>query len=83
MTIPSDAVLTEGDQTLVFVVNPDSTVVKKPIELGLRRAATVEVRSGLEPGQSVVRAGHQKLFPGAKIMPIVSQAAPPEAGSGT
>jgi membrane fusion protein (multidrug efflux system) len=83
MTIPSEAVLTEGDQTLVFVVNPDSTVAKTPVELGLRRAGTVEVRSGLEPGQTVVRAGHQKLFPGAKIMPIVSRGASPDAESGT
>jgi hypothetical protein len=30
----------------------------------------VEVVSGLEAGQAVVRAGHQKLFPGARVMPV-------------
>ena len=42
----------------------------------------MEVLSGLEAGQQVVRAGHQKLFPGAKVMPIasrVSGAAPGES----
>lgn len=79
MTIPSESVVTEGDQTLVFVVNPDSTVLKTPVELGLRLAGTVEILSGLQPGQTVVRAGHQKLYPGAKIMPIVSRGGPPGA----
>lgn len=73
LTIPSEAVLTEGDQTLVFMVNPDSSVMKTPVELGLRLRGTVEVLSGLEAGQTVVRAGHQKLFPGARIMPINSR----------
>ena len=30
----------------------------------------VEVVSGLEDGMQVIRAGHQKLFDGAKVMPI-------------
>ena len=34
----------------------------------------VEVINGLAAGTSVVRAGHQKLFPGAKVMPISATA---------
>jgi hypothetical protein len=35
----------------------------------------VEVVEGLEPGAQVVRAGHQKIFEGAKVMPVTSQGA--------
>lgn len=72
LTIPSEAVFAEGDQTLVFLIQPDSTVVRTVVSLGLRLASKVEVIEGLQAGQQVVRAGHQKLFPGAKVMPVQS-----------
>jgi hypothetical protein len=64
------------------VVKKDSTVTRSALVLGTRNADAVEVVKGLEPGQFVVRAGHQKLFEGAKIIP--SQSAPagaPGAGA--
>ena len=79
LTIPAEAVFAEGDQTLVYLVQGDSTVARTPVTLGLRLPATVEVLSGLESGQLVVRAGHQKLYPGARIMPVSSQ--PPAASA--
>jgi membrane fusion protein (multidrug efflux system) len=69
-TIPSEAVFAAGDQSFVFVVKPDSTVVRTAVRLGTRTASAVEVIGGLEPGTPVVRAGHQKLFDGAKVMAI-------------
>jgi hypothetical protein len=36
----------------------------------------VEILNEVEPGTMVVRAGHQKLFPGARVMPIPSPDAP-------
>lgn len=70
LTVPSEAVFAQGDQAMVYVIQPDSTVAPAPITLGLRLPAVVEVLSGLQPGAQVVRAGHQKLFPGAKVVPI-------------
>ncbi len=75
LTIPNEAVFAQGDQNLVFVVQPDSTVARTVLELGTRLADVVEVLKGLEPGDRVVRAGHQKLFDGAKVIPIMSRAA--------
>lgn len=77
MLIPNEAVFAEGNQTLVFVVKPDSTVTRTPVTLGSRQAETVEVTKGLDPGMTVVRAGHQKLYEGAKVMPIPQTAAAP------
>lgn len=72
LVIPSEAVFVEGDQALVFAIQADSTVARTPVELGTRLRDKVEVLGGLAAGAMVVRAGHQKLFPGAKVMPISS-----------
>jgi membrane fusion protein (multidrug efflux system) len=75
VTVPSEAVFAQGDQSFVFVVKPDSTVTRSLVSLGSRTPAAVEVISGLDAGMQVVRAGHQKLYEGARVMPIQSQAA--------
>ncbi len=73
ITIPNEAIFATGNQSFVFVVKPDSTVTRTAIVLGTRSAETVEVVQGLEPGVQIVRAGHQKLFEGAKVMPVADQ----------
>lgn len=73
MLIPDEAIFAEGNQSLVYLVQADSTVARTPIQIGTRMAASVEVLSGLKDGDVIVRAGHQKLFPGAKVMPVSSQ----------
>lgn len=70
LTVPDEAVFAEGTQSFVYVVKPDSMVTRTAIGLGTRDSASVEVTHGLEAGALVVTAGHQKLFEGAKVMPI-------------
>src|SRR5207249_3004537 len=73
LTIPSESVFGSGDQSFVFFVKPDSSVSRVALKLGTRMATAVEVVDGLKPGMTVVKAGHQKLFEGAKVMPISNQ----------
>jgi membrane fusion protein (multidrug efflux system) len=73
ITIPSEAVFATGNKSFVFIVQPDSTVAQVGVELGTRMPEFVEVVAGLEPGAQVVRAGHQKLYPGAKVLAVASQ----------
>jgi membrane fusion protein (multidrug efflux system) len=75
LTVPNEAIFAEGNQTLVYVVKSDSTVTRTPLTLGTRLPDVVEVVSGLKAGDRVVTAGHQKLFEGAKVIPIQSQVA--------
>lgn len=83
ITVPSEAVFVEGTQAFVYVVKPDSTVARATVTLGTRLPDRVEVLTGLEPGQTVVRAGHQKLYDTAKVMPIMTQdGAAPGAAAG-
>ena len=86
--VPSEAIFVQAGQPMVYVVQADSTVAPRPVTLGLRETDAVEVLEGLAPGERVVRAGHQKLFPGAKVMPLPAAGAAgapaggPPAGGG-
>jgi membrane fusion protein (multidrug efflux system) len=75
VVVPDEAVFAEGSQSYVYRVRADSTVSKTPVALGSRDSMQVEILRGLERGERVVRAGHQKLFEGAHVMPVMSQGA--------
>lgn len=68
--IPAEAIFVEGNQSLVYVVKSDSTVTRTPIATGTRQREDVEVLQGLQPGAQIVTAGHQKLYEGAKVLPV-------------
>ena len=72
LTVPSEAVVIDQNQPVVYVVKPDCTVSRTVIELGSRMPDMVEVVSGLDEGARIVRAGHQKIFEGAKVIPVSS-----------
>jgi len=76
LTIPNEAVFANGNQSYVFAVNQDSTVKRVPVTTGLQLSDVVEIKEGLQAGMQVIRAGHQKLFDGSKIMPINLQEVP-------
>jgi multidrug efflux system membrane fusion protein len=54
--------------TFVYLINPDSTVSVRQVQLGVTDGTRVEVLSGLSPGDRVVIDGADKLREGAKIV---------------
>ena len=69
--------------TFVYLVNPNSTVSVRKVELGATDGDRVEVRSGLAPGDQIVVDGADKLRDGAKINlrnEAVGTPAQPQAG---
>lgn len=70
LTIPNEAVFANGNQSFVYVVNADSSVKLTAITAGLQLSDIVEVLQGLQPGMKVIQAGHQKVYDGAKVMPV-------------
>ena len=68
--ISYDAVQTEEDETIIFVVNDDNTVSKRKVELGVNVDGYVEILSGVSAGEKVVVSGIQSLSEGAKIKEI-------------
>jgi membrane fusion protein (multidrug efflux system) len=81
LVIPDEAVFAQGNQNFVFVVGPDSSVQRAPVQLGTRDSARVEVLGGLADGDRVVRAGHQKLFDGARVAPVPDESQTPASDS--
>jgi len=60
----------EGDNVYVYKVDKENTVKKVPVEIGLRKKGIVEIKSGLEDGDTVVAEGLKKTRPNGKIKPI-------------
>ncbi|MGE0825873.1 MAG: efflux RND transporter periplasmic adaptor subunit [Candidatus Binatia bacterium] len=67
--IPQEAVIRQGTKRLVYTVEPDGHAQSKEVALGLVFANQVHIEKGLQAGEVVVTAGHQKLRPGAKVEP--------------
>jgi membrane fusion protein, multidrug efflux system len=69
--------------TFVYLINADSTVSVRPVQLGVTDGDRVEVVSGISPGDRVVIDGADKLRDGAKIaMRDTSNANNPPANGG-
>ena len=65
----------------VYVVKDDSTVELRPIKSGTSESEQLIVESGLNPGETVVTEGVDKLQPGAKVtMPEAKEGGAPGAG---
>jgi membrane fusion protein (multidrug efflux system) len=84
--IPEQAVLAEGDSTFVYAVQ-DGRAQRREVRLGQREAGTVEVLDGVAAGETVVRAGLQRLRDGAEVSlpeaPEPEDSAPQEQKSPT
>ena len=81
--IPQSGVQRGAPGTYVYVLNGDQTVSVRKVTLGPGDAFNVTIAQGLNPGETVVVDGADKLKDGAKV--IVHQGGPgggAEAGSG-
>lgn len=69
LLIPAEAVLRTSSGAYVFTVE-DGRAVRTSIQIGQRLPDEVEVTSGLEPGDIVVRTGLQKIRDGLPVRPL-------------
>jgi membrane fusion protein, multidrug efflux system len=76
--MPTSAIQRGAPGTFVYLINPDSTVAVKPVDLGPQSGERVAVRSGLSTGDRVVIDGADKLRNGSKV--VVRES--PAGGSG-
>ena len=62
----------------VLVVTPNNCVERRKVTLGIESSNNIEIRSGLNEGDSVVLTGRSTLRPGQEVRPkVTSMAAPP------
>ncbi|HEY8104659.1 MAG TPA: efflux RND transporter periplasmic adaptor subunit [Gemmatimonadales bacterium] len=57
LTVPTGAVLPTGTENLVFVNRGDGTFVPRPVTVGVQTDSSVEITTGLKPGDEVVASG--------------------------
>lgn len=69
LMVPEEAVIPQQDRIYVFRV-VDGTAHRVEVKLGLRKKSVVQVVSGLNAGDIVVRSGHQKIRDGAAVKPV-------------
>ncbi len=67
--VPEEAVLQRADGAVVFVTDGDNRVKRLTVETGVHRGGTVEIVSGVSPGQMVVTRGHADLEDGDVVDP--------------
>jgi len=65
--VPTAAIQRSAQNTFVFVVKPDSTVMMQNVTVGVTNGGLAEV-SGLDPGAVIAVDGFDKLQNGAKVM---------------
>lgn len=79
IVVPSLAVSNGQQGAYVYVVNPDSTVTTRPVQVDRTVDELTIVASGLKPGEAVVTDGQLRLSPGAKV--VIKKAGPAEGSA--
>jgi membrane fusion protein, multidrug efflux system len=98
LVVPEESIVPQGARQFVFkAVEPDQVPavdksklppetklvsLRQEVRLGLRRGGRVEILSGLEEGQSVVVAGHQRLQRDGTPLRVVELGRPPGGAPG-
>jgi membrane fusion protein (multidrug efflux system) len=77
IVIPEPALMSNGDNYTVFIVDGNGTAQIRTIEVGERLAGKAEILKGLNAGEKVVVEGVQKLVPGASVELAPKEAAAP------
>ncbi len=70
LSVPDTSILLEGNKAYVYKVSKENITSRSEIKIGLRNEGSVEVVSGLEPGDIIVAEGLKKVRPNGKINPI-------------
>ena len=65
--VPNSAIQRGAPGTFVYVVKPDHTVAVQKVKLGPTDGQRIAILSGLQPGESIVVDGTDRLRDGAKV----------------
>ena len=77
IVIPEPALMSNGDNFSVFVVDKESKAQIRPVQVGIRLAGKAEVLKGLTAGEMVIVEGVQKLGPGSPVKLASGEAVAP------
>ncbi|OAO01653.1 efflux RND transporter periplasmic adaptor subunit [Parasphingorhabdus sp.] len=69
--IPETALLAQGDQNFVFLVDQDGIARRTRVEIGLRSNGMVEIRSEIKLGSKIVADGTVKVRDDAPVKAVI------------
>ena len=67
VVVPLNAVVYRDQMPYVFVVNSEGIIEQREVELGIRGITQQQIISGVEPEESVVTQGQNRLVDGAEV----------------
>ena len=67
IVVPLNAVVYRDQTPYVFVVNPQGIIEQRQVQLGIRGITKQQIISGVEPEESVVTQGQNRLVDGAEV----------------
>jgi RND family efflux transporter MFP subunit len=73
LTIPIQAVMQNGNQSSVLILDAQNRVQSRPIQLGIQSSSRAEVVSGLNEGDRVITGAQSNYQQGEKVRPIQAQ----------
>lgn len=65
--VPKDAVVREGAELRIYVLDGDGTAKAVPVSTGAAIGAWTEVNGAVAPGQKVITRGNERLRPGQRV----------------
>ena len=77
--MPNAAIQRSPQSTFVYTVNRDNTVAAKNVEVKLTQGEQTAIARGLDPGETVVIDGVDKLQPGTKVVARTAEQAQPRS----
>jgi len=82
IVVPQRAVLEGPKEKFVYIVNAESKVEPRPVQVGEWAGEGWIIESGVQPGDRVVLDGVMKIGPGAPVQVVDAAAAPQEGAPG-
>lgn len=71
--VPTEAILSDGTESYVFIVNADLTAARAVVTTGLIGSSQTEITSGLSGGEQVVTKGQSYLSDGASVRVVTGE----------
>jgi len=72
LTIPVEALVLNGNQPTVYVVDANNRIHIRKVEVGLRGSKLAEIKSGLQQGERVILGAQEKYSEGEEVSPILT-----------
>ena len=81
LLVPTAAIQSGAQQSFVYVVQPNSTVVQRQVTVGPSQGDLTAITKGVTAGEKVVTDGLDKLQPGTKVVVQMDNSSPGQTTS--